>query len=94
MKRPIEPEAVQVACHSGYTYAQEPRSLIWQGQEYEVTKVEVRWRTPEGPAFRVRTQSGERFDLLYQESEDEWVLGTLPDADPGAAKGAGILPLP
>ena len=94
MKRRIEPEAVQVVCHSGYTYAQEPRSLIWQGQEYEVTKVEVRWRTPEGPAFRVRTQSGERFDLLYREAEDEWVLGTLPDADPCGAKSARILPLP
>lgn len=67
-----------VECYSGYTFAQEPRAVIWQGQRYAVAVVEQRWRTPEGPAFRVRAEDGSRFELRYHESDDSWAIGELP----------------
>lgn len=69
----------QVECYSGHTYAQEPRAVIWQGQRCPVTRIEQRWRTPQGPAFRVCTEPGERFELQYHELEDRWVIRALPE---------------
>jgi hypothetical protein len=46
-------DPIQVECYSGYTYAQEPRAFTWRGQRYEVERVIKRWRTPQGPGFRV-----------------------------------------
>ena len=78
-------ELIQVECYSGYTYAQEPRAFTWRGQRYEIERVVKRWRTPQGPGFRV--QVAEAFDLQpplsrlidlsYSEIEDVWTL-TVP----------------
>ena len=65
---------LKVECYSGHTYAQEPRAFVWQGRRCEIEAVEARWRTPEGPAFRVRVQSEEVFELCYHEIEDRWSL--------------------
>jgi hypothetical protein len=65
---------VQVECYSGHRYAQEPRAFTWQGQRYEVGKVEQAQRTPRGPVFRVRTVDGRRFTLAYDEAEDRWAI--------------------
>jgi len=46
--------SVQVECYSGHTYAQEPRAFTWHGERYEVERIIKRWRTPEGPSFRVQ----------------------------------------
>jgi hypothetical protein len=67
-----------VACYSGHTYAQEPRALKWEGCRYLVAEVEARWRTPDGPAFRVRTAPGQRFDLQYYELRDRWRIIPIP----------------
>jgi len=72
-------DAVQVECYSGHTYAQEPRAVVWQGQRFEVDAVEARWRTPEGPAFRVRVQSEKVFELRYHEIEDRWSLAKVSE---------------
>lgn len=69
-----DPEADRVECYSGHTYAQEPRALVWHGGRYRVTQVEERWRTPEGPAFRVTADSEEVFELRYHELEDRWTI--------------------
>lgn len=61
-----------VECYSGYTYAQEPRAFVWQGERYVVQAVERAWRTPEGPHFLVRTKEGDFFELAYEEAEDVW----------------------
>ena len=61
-----------VECYSGTTYAQEPRTVVWQGQRQAVSAVESRWRLPAGPAFRVRTEQGKRFELHYHQAEDDW----------------------
>ena len=65
-------ERAEVECHSSFTYAQEPRAFTWHGSRLEVTSVLRRWRTPAGPAFRVRVADGRTFTLFYLEREDRW----------------------
>jgi len=69
---PCQP--IQVTCYSGHSYAQEPRAFTWQGKCRTVVAVERTWRTPSGPHFHVLTESGARFDLDYNEQNDEWLL--------------------
>ena len=73
----IEPGAVQVEVYSGHTYAQEPRAFVWQGTRYVLAEIEERWRTPQGPAFRLRAEPQGRFDLTYHEIEDRWAIYSL-----------------
>ena len=67
----------RVECYSGHTYAQKPRTVVWQQRRYPVTRVVQRWRTPEGPAFRIRAESGELFELHYHELEERWAIRPL-----------------
>jgi hypothetical protein len=67
-----------VECYSGYTYAQEPRAVIWEGHRYPVERIEGRWRTPGGPGFRVATDQGLSFDIQYSEDEDRWTVQPRP----------------
>jgi hypothetical protein len=64
----------QVECHSGYTYAEKPLAFQWEGQRLEVASIEAEWRTPTGRSFRVRTPSGQQFELCYAEREDTWQI--------------------
>jgi hypothetical protein len=61
-----------VECHSGYTYAERPVALRWQGWRLEVEAVEAEWRIPGGKRFLVRTRDGQQFELFYGEMYDEW----------------------
>jgi hypothetical protein len=63
-----------VECYSGHTYAQEPRAFVWQGRRYSVAQIERRWRSPEGPAFCVSAEMGDRFYLHYHETERRWAI--------------------
>jgi len=73
-----------VECYSGHTYAQEPRAVVTQsGQRFPVAQVEERWRTPSGPVFRVRTQTGDRLDLAYIESDGRWTVSHLAPDETG-----------
>ena len=69
-----DPEPGVVECFSGHTYAQEPRALHWQGVRYPVVRVEARWRTPAGAGFRVWCEDDNRFELLYEELADRWLV--------------------
>jgi hypothetical protein len=66
-----------VECHSGYEYAERPVALTWEGRRQEIEAVEASWRIPGGKRFRVRTTSGERFELFYGELYDEWRIHPL-----------------
>jgi len=73
-----------VECYSGHTYAQEPRVVVTvQGQRWPVAEVEQRSRTPAGLAFRVRTETGERLELHYSESDDRWTVSSQQAAEAG-----------
>jgi len=83
-----ESELDRVECYSGYTYAQEPRAVVWRGRRFEVDRIEQRWRTPEGPAFRVATVPGAEFDLLYSEGADRWTIRPAYEEDESALDDA------
>jgi hypothetical protein len=80
----------QVECYSGHTYAQEPRAIVWQGRRYTVAQTERRWRGPEGPAFCVSAETGERFQLHYHEAMGRWAIHPqIADVDlPGPSESA------
>jgi hypothetical protein len=61
-----------VESHSGYTYAERPTAVIWEGQRLPVAEILERRRAPSGPQFRVRTQDDQVFELFYQEASDQW----------------------
>jgi hypothetical protein len=61
-----------VECHSGYTYAERPIALHWEGRRLPIQAIEARWRLPGGRRFRVRTEDGQVFELFYGELYDEW----------------------
>ena len=68
------PPAAPVECHSGYTYADRPTVVRWQGQRLAVEAVLQSWHVPGGRRFRVRTEDGRVFDLSYGELYDEWQI--------------------
>jgi len=63
---------VQVKCYSGYIYAEEPRSFIWQEKELGIKSVEKAWQEPCKRLFKVVTEDGKLFELCYNEPDDQW----------------------
>lgn len=61
-----------VECHSGFSYAEKPVALTWEGQRLEVSLVLAEWRTPGEKYFRVRTSDGQDFELCYSETSGDW----------------------
>jgi len=63
---------VKVKCYSGYIYAVEPRSFIWEDKELRIKSVEKAWQEPGRRMFRVFTGDGRLFELRYNEQTDRW----------------------
>jgi hypothetical protein len=63
-----------VECHSGFTYADRPVALTWEGQRLEIVQILADWRTPEKKLFRVRTTDDREFELAYSPATDEWQI--------------------
>ena len=61
-----------VECTASARYPERPRAFLWEGERLAVEEVERQWRTPTGPAFRVRAADGRRFTLTYDEAADAW----------------------
>ncbi len=68
---------LEVECYSGHTYAERPKSFLWEGKEYEVEEIEKAWVEPEERNFQVRTRGNKLFKLCYNETEDQWSLTEL-----------------
>lgn len=66
-----------VECHSGFTYAEKPITLTWNGQRLEIEEILSAWRTPGERRFRVRTRDLRTFELAYCEADDEWQIQPL-----------------
>jgi len=62
----------EVNCYSGYTYAERPESFLWEGEQYEVERIENSWLEPGERHFRVCTRDNRLFKLCYNEREDKW----------------------
>ncbi len=69
----------QVECYSGAKYAERPTVLIWENRHLAIEAIERQWQEPSGPAFRVRTADGQRFELHYDERADIWAIRLLTD---------------
>ena len=69
---------VIVESYSGHTFAERPIAFLWDEQRHVVENIIKRWRSPEGPGFRVVTADGKRFDLTYREDQDKWSLQSPP----------------
>ena len=63
--------------------------MVWQGRRFAVSRIERRWRTPEGPAFCVETEPGIPFELHYGELEKIWTIQPLSDFDPEVPEPTG-----
>ena len=74
-----------VECYAGTRYPERPRAFLWEGERVTVEAVERQWRTPAGPAFRVRAANGRRFTLAYDEAADAWDVQPVPGATGEAA---------
>jgi hypothetical protein len=66
--------AESVECYSGVEYPERPTAISYQGQRLEIAQVIQTWRVPEGKRFRVQTADMQVFELVYKESEDEWLI--------------------
>jgi hypothetical protein len=63
-----------VECHSGFSYADRPVALTWEGRRLEIVEILAEWRTPEEKHYRVQTTDGRQFTLAYRQSTDEWQI--------------------
>ena len=63
---------VSVECHSGHTYAQEPRAFVVDNERRMVTLVRKRWHEPGGPRFEVLADDSATYVLSYDEATDRW----------------------
>jgi len=72
------PITVTVECYSGYTFAERPIAFLWDGRRHRVKRVLKRWRSPDGPGFRVLTVAGAQFELTYDQASNDWTLYTPP----------------
>jgi hypothetical protein len=63
---------VQVKCYSGYIYAQEPQSFVWQEKGNRIKSIEKAWQEPGKRLFKAVTEDGKLFELCYNETNDQW----------------------
>ena len=61
-----------VECRSDTTYAERPTILTWQGERLPIIEILARWRTPEAQCFRVKTATGQVFQLRYKYTDEAW----------------------
>jgi hypothetical protein len=66
-----------VKCYSGYLYAEEPRSFVWQESELQIESVEEAWQEPGKRLFKVVAQDRTLFALCYNEATDRWAVAKL-----------------
>ncbi len=65
---------LEVNCYSGHTYAERPKSFLWEGVEYEIEEIEKEWLAPGERHCQVRTGDNKLFQLCYNETEQQWSL--------------------
>jgi len=71
-------EEIEVKCYSGRTYADRPQSFLWKDKELKIASIEKEWLEPGKKCFRVVTEDEKRFELCYNEAQDNWWL-TCPE---------------
>jgi hypothetical protein len=62
----------QVECHSGFTYADRPRTFVWEGERAFVDVITAEWQTPEHKHFVVRSKKNQLFELIFEFASQNW----------------------
>jgi hypothetical protein len=68
-----------VECRSEVEYAEKPVALTWDGRRLAVTAILARWRTPRAKHFRVSTEAGQIFELVYLTAAGEWHIHPIQE---------------
>lgn len=66
-----------VECRAEAAYPGRPLAFTFQGVRRQVAEVLKNWRSPDGMGYRVTSDDGRLFDLLYNEACDEWSVREL-----------------
>ncbi len=74
MGEELKPE---VECYSGGAYADRPIAFQWEGQKVYINDIQERWRVPGLLCFRVGVEDGRRFELFYNELNDQWEINEV-----------------
>lgn len=65
----------KVHSYAGSTYPEKPRSLEWEGRDYQVEEIIHQTREPEGLRFLVRCSPEDRlFELYYNLIDEDWQI--------------------
>lgn len=74
-------DPIQVACYEGYKADESPRSFVWEGRTYHITKVVDRWyegslneKTEALDYFKVRTDEGDIYVIRRNRLFDSWAI--------------------
>jgi len=70
----LERNNLKVNCYSGHTYAERPKSFLWEGIEYEIEEIGKSWQEPGKRYFKVHTTDNRIFQLCYSGTEKQWSL--------------------
>ena len=65
---------LDVECHSGFAYADRPTAFSWENQRFVIEVVNAEWRSPTGKHFRVTTENGFIFELIFNPAKDHWQI--------------------
>jgi hypothetical protein len=65
-------QPVEVECYSGQRFGEHPRSFRWQGKTCLVERIEKEWLERGQRHFRVLTRGDGRFELVYNEQQENW----------------------
>ena len=63
---------IQVEAYSGAHYAQRPRAFTLNGVRQVVSDILDQWQMPDSFGFRVLTESGQVYELIYRLASDTW----------------------
>ncbi len=66
-----------VEMRSDHNYIGRPLAFTWQGKRFEVADVLIRYQTPHGYQFRVRTIDNNIFVLDFDSPADRWSINQL-----------------
>jgi hypothetical protein len=72
---------MHVEAYSGYKLNEHPMRFDLDEEIYEIEAVEDRWQKPRAEYFKVRTRSGKRYLLRYDEAAGQWTLRSGFDGD-------------
>jgi hypothetical protein len=61
-------------CRSDGDYAGRPLAVTWCGERMLVAEILKAWRAPDGKCYRICTQNGQVFELIYSEFYDSWSI--------------------